>query len=50
MISFDEFSKIMERDCCMAWRTVLGEHVAETVDSTVFTMQEKEVDGSIRSL
>lgn len=45
MIDFVEFSELMERDCCMSWRSVIGrqnEYVISLIDSTVFTMQEKD--------
>ena len=44
MTTFADFSEIMERDCYASWRSVVGrqnEYKIATVDSTVFTMQDK---------
>lgn len=45
MSSFSEFSELMERNCYASWRSVIGrqnEYRIESVDSTVFTMQDKD--------
>lgn len=45
MTTFADFSEIMERDCYASWRSVIGrqnEYLIDSVDSTVFTMQETD--------
>lgn len=45
MINFTDFSELMERNCYASWRSVIGrqnEYKIDTVDSTVFTMQERD--------
>ena len=49
MITFDEFSEMLERNCFNSWRTSIGRsnnEVIESVNAVIFTRNDNNKDGT----